>query len=168
MIRDTKKIISILQLKFLISFAQALFNPKGNSSKDLYTLEGIWGNLENPGLNTPIHGKGHIKVKVFSLIFHIQQPFTQVFSMSSEGHLLYSIRSIEKNWAVLTQMHQIKVRKLYTESHCRCLTQLLMLNETSVRPSEGRLVIPVLVYLGIGASQGKKTNKGHGYTEIHP
>ena len=43
-----------------------------------------------------------------------------------------------------------------------------MLNETSVRPSEGRLVIPVLVYLGIGASQGKKTNKGHGYTEIHP
>ena len=43
MIRDTKKIISILQLKFLIRFAQALFNPKGNSSKNLYTLESIWG-----------------------------------------------------------------------------------------------------------------------------
>ena len=28
--------------------------------------------------------------------------------------------------------------------------------------------MPVLVYLGIGASQGKKTNEGHGYTEIHP
>ena len=38
-----KKIISILQLKFLIRFAQALFNPKGNSSKNLYTLESIWG-----------------------------------------------------------------------------------------------------------------------------
>ena len=35
-------------------------------------------------------------------------------------------------------------------------------------PSEGRLIIPVLVYLGIGASQGKNPNKGHGYTEIHP
>ena len=42
MVRDAKKIISILQLKFLISFAQALFNPKGNSSKNLYTLETIW------------------------------------------------------------------------------------------------------------------------------
>ena len=31
-----------------------------------------------------------------------------------------------------------------------------MLNETSVRSSEGRLTIPVLVYLGIGASQGEK------------
>ena len=38
-----KKIISILKLKFLIRFAQALFNPKGNSSKNLYTLESIWG-----------------------------------------------------------------------------------------------------------------------------
>ena len=43
-----------------------------------------------------------------------------------------------------------------------------MLNETSVRSSEGLLIIPVLEYLGIGASQGKNSNKGHGYTEIHP
>ena len=43
-----------------------------------------------------------------------------------------------------------------------------MLNETSVRPSEGRLIIPVLVYLGIGASQGKTPSKGHRYAEIHP
>ena len=38
-----------------------------------------------------------------------------------------------------------------------------MLNETSVRPSEGRLIIPVLVFLGIGASQGKTPSKGHRY-----
>ena len=37
-----KKIISVLQPKFLIRSPQALFNPKGNSSKNLYTLEGIW------------------------------------------------------------------------------------------------------------------------------
>ena len=43
-----------------------------------------------------------------------------------------------------------------------------MLNETSVRSSEGRFTKPVLVYLGIGTSQGKNPNKGHGYTEIHP
>ena len=42
MVRDTKKVIHILQLKFLIRFAQALFKPKGNSSKKSYTLEGIW------------------------------------------------------------------------------------------------------------------------------
>ena len=65
-------------------------------------------------------------------------------------------------------MRQIKVRKSYIESHCRSLTQLLILNETSVRPSEGRLIIPVLVYLGIGASQGKTPSKGHRYAEIHP
>ena len=58
-------------------------------------------------------------------------------------------------------MHQIKVRTSYIESHCRSLTQLLILNETSVWPSEGRLIIPVLVYLGIGASQGKTPSKGH-------
>ena len=43
-----------------------------------------------------------------------------------------------------------------------------MLNETNVRPSEGRVIVPVLVYLGIGASQGKNPNKGHGYKEIRP
>ena len=43
-----------------------------------------------------------------------------------------------------------------------------MLNETSVRSSEGRLTIPVLVYLGIGASQGKNPNKGYRFTEIDP
>ena len=43
-----------------------------------------------------------------------------------------------------------------------------MLNETSVRSSEGLLIIPVLVYLGIGASQGKNPSKGHRYAEIHP
>ena len=65
-------------------------------------------------------------------------------------------------------MRQIKVRKSYIESHCRSLTQLLILNETSVRPSEGRLIILVLVYLGIGASQGKNSNKRHRYTEMDP
>ena len=54
------------------------------------------------------------------------------------------------------------------ESHCRSLTQLLILNERSVRPSEGRLIIPILVYLGIGVSQGKNPSKGHRYAEIHP
>ena len=43
-----------------------------------------------------------------------------------------------------------------------------MLNETNVRSPKSRLTKPVLVYLGIGASQGKNPNKGHGYTEIHP
>ena len=43
-----------------------------------------------------------------------------------------------------------------------------MLNETNVRPSEGRVIVPVLVYLGIGASQGKNPNKGYRYTEIDP
>ena len=43
-----------------------------------------------------------------------------------------------------------------------------MLNETSVRPSEGQLIILNLVYLGIGASQEKNPDKGHGYIEIHP
>ena len=38
-----KKIIGILKLKFLIRFAQALVNPKGSSSKNLYTFEGICG-----------------------------------------------------------------------------------------------------------------------------
>ena len=65
-------------------------------------------------------------------------------------------------------MHQIKVGNSYIECHCRCLTQLLVLNEASVRQSEGRLIIPVLVYLGIGTSPGKNPNKGHRYTEIHP
>ena len=41
MVRDTKKVIHIFQLKFLIRFAKVLFKPKGNSSKELYTLEGI-------------------------------------------------------------------------------------------------------------------------------
>ena len=39
MARKTKK--SILQLKYLIRFAQALFKPKGNSIEKFYTLEGI-------------------------------------------------------------------------------------------------------------------------------
>ena len=44
-----------------------------------------------------------------------------------------------------------------------------MLNEALiVWPSEGQVIIPVLMYLGIGASQGKNPNKGHRYTEIHP
>ena len=42
MVRDTKKGIHILQLKFLIRFAQVLFNPRGNSSKKLYTVEVVW------------------------------------------------------------------------------------------------------------------------------
>ena len=41
MVRDTKKVIHILQLKFLIRFAESLFKPKGNSSKKLYTVESI-------------------------------------------------------------------------------------------------------------------------------
>ena len=65
-------------------------------------------------------------------------------------------------------MLQIKVKKSYIERHCRCVTQLLILNEKSIRPSEGRLIIPVLVYLGIRASQGKTPSKGHRYAEIHP
>ena len=64
-------------------------------------------------------------------------------------------------------MHQIKVRKSYIESHRRSLTQLLILNETSVRPSKGRLIAPALAYLGIGASQGKTPSKGHRYAEIY-
>ena len=60
-----------------------------------------------------------------------------------------------RKFGVWTQIPQIKVRESYIESHSRCLTQLLMLNEA-------------LVCLGIGASQGKNPNKGHEYTEIHP
>ena len=77
MIRDTKKIISILQLKFLIRFAQALFNPKGNSSKNLYTLEGIWGitvgQFTKSRPKYPIYRKGHIKV-MKSLQLNISHP----------------------------------------------------------------------------------------------
>ena len=65
-------------------------------------------------------------------------------------------------------MRQIKVRKSYTESYSRGLTQLLILNGTTVRPSESRLIIPVLVYLVIGASLGKTQSKRHRYAEIHP
>ena len=36
-----QKVIHILQLKYLIWFAQALFKPKKNSSKKLCTLESI-------------------------------------------------------------------------------------------------------------------------------
>ena len=83
--------------------------------------------------------------------------------------MLYSIWGIEKIWGVWTQVYQIKVRKSYIERHCRRVTQRLILNETSVRPCEGQLIIPVLVYLGgNGATQGKTPNKGHRYTEIHP
>ena len=100
-------------------------------------------------------------------ISHQTMPYSSYFKVS-EGHLLKSIWGIGKIYGVWTQVPQIKVRESYIESHCRCLTQLLMLNETSVRSSEGLLIIPVLEYLGIGASQGKNPNKGHGYTEIHP
>ena len=41
MARDTKKAIHILQLKYLIRFAQSLLKPTGNSSEKLYRLEGI-------------------------------------------------------------------------------------------------------------------------------
>ena len=41
MVRDTEKVIRILQLKSLIKSTQALFKPKGNSSEKLYTIEGI-------------------------------------------------------------------------------------------------------------------------------
>ena len=41
MARDTKKVIHILQLKYLVRFAQSLLKPKGSSSEKLYTLEGI-------------------------------------------------------------------------------------------------------------------------------
>ena len=41
MARDTKKVIHILQLKYLVRFAQSLLKPKDNSSEKLYTLEGI-------------------------------------------------------------------------------------------------------------------------------
>ena len=83
MIRHTKKKISILQLKFLIRFAQALFNPKGNSSKNYIHLKVfgalLWGNLENPGPNTPIHWKGHIKI-MKSLQLNISHPTTPYLS----------------------------------------------------------------------------------------
>ena len=63
---DVDPVIQILQLKFLIRFAEALFKPKDNSSEKLYTVESIRditvGQLENLGVNTPIHGKVHIKV----------------------------------------------------------------------------------------------------------
>ena len=89
-------------------------------------------------------------------ISHQTMPYSSYFKVS-EGHLLKSIWGIGKIYGVWTQVPQIKVRESYIESHCRCLTQLLMLNETSVRSSEGRLTIPYyLLYLGIGASQGKK------------
>ena len=44
-----------------------------------------------------------------------------------------------------------------------------MLNKALLKckPSEG-WVLPVSVYMGIGASQGKSPKKGHGYTEIDP
>ena len=66
-----KKIINILQLRFLIRFAQALFNPKGNSSKNLCTLEGIWditvGQFRKCGPKYPNSWertyKGNMKVK---------------------------------------------------------------------------------------------------------
>ena len=110
MIKDAKKVISILQLKFLIKFAQALFNPKGNSSKNLYTLEGIWGN----------------------------------------------------SWERTYKGNE------YIKSHCRCLTQLLMLNETSVSPSEGRVITPVLLYLGMEQVKNEKTQIKGMDTQIHP
>ena len=88
MIRDAKKIISILQLKFLIRFAQALFIPipEGNSSKNLYTLEGIWGTTvgqfrksrpKYPNLS------GHIKVmKSLQLnISHPKMPYSSCFKV---------------------------------------------------------------------------------------
>ena len=77
--RYKKKKINILQLKFVIRFAQALFNPKGNSSKDLYTLKGIWGitvgQFRKAGHKYPIHGKEHIKV-MKSLQLNISHPTT--------------------------------------------------------------------------------------------
>ena len=46
----------ILQLKFLIRFAEALFKTKGNSSEKLCTLEGIRditvGEFRNSGCNS--------------------------------------------------------------------------------------------------------------------
>ena len=41
MARDPKKVIHILQLNYLIRFAQSLLKLKGNSSEKLYTFEGI-------------------------------------------------------------------------------------------------------------------------------
>ena len=40
--RIQKKLMHILQLKYLIRFTQALFKPKGIFSEKLLTLEGIW------------------------------------------------------------------------------------------------------------------------------
>ena len=74
-----KKIIGILKIKFLIRFAQALFNPKGNSSKNLYMLKVIWGitvgQFRKSGPKYPIHGKGHIRV-MKSLQLNISHPTT--------------------------------------------------------------------------------------------
>ena len=42
MVKDTKKVIHIFQLRYLISFAQALLKPKANSSEKFYILESIW------------------------------------------------------------------------------------------------------------------------------
>ena len=90
----------------------------------------------------------------------IQQRPTQVISRSSEDHLLYSIWGIKEIWGVWTHMHQIKVRKSYIECHCRSLTHFLILNETSVSPFEGQLIIPVLVYLELGHVKEKPQVKG--------
>ena len=110
----------------------------------------LWGNLENIGPNTPIHGKVHIKL-MQSLQLNISHQTTPYSS----------IWGIEKIWAVWTQIPQFKVRELYTESHCRCLTQLFMLNEALLKckPSEGR-VIPVLVYLNLSKSRKKNKKRG--------
>ena len=89
MIRDAKKIISILQLKFLTRFAQALFIsiPESNSSKNLYTLEGIWGIIVGQFTKSrpkyPIYRKGHIKVmKSLQLnISHPKMPYSSCFKV---------------------------------------------------------------------------------------
>ena len=127
----------------------------------------LLGNLENVGPNAPIHGKWHIKVmKSLQLnISHPTMPSSSCFKVIWGSSVIQYLSHCE-NLGSLDP--QIKLRKSFIESHCRCLTQLLMLNETSLRPSEEWLIIPVLLYLGIGASQGKNPSKGHGYTEIHP
>ena len=141
MVRDTKKVIHILQLKLLIRFAQAIVN---SSKKEVIQT---WKYLvhycrafKKSGPKYPNSWeRTQRKCNVFSLIFYIKRRLTKVVSRSSEGHLLW----------LWTQIPQIKVRESYIERHCRCLT------------------FDASVFENWGKSR-KNPNKGHGYTEIHP
>ena len=85
-----KKVIHILQLKYLIRFAQALFKPKGNSREKLHTLE----------FKRVMHRKS---LKVFNSTFHDKWSPTQVLGhwgksailrpkTSNHGHVIQIVK----------------------------------------------------------------------------